>query len=111
MVLKKILIVGLLVIGIAAGAVLLFFAGDHDEGYPDAARSRGETSRVELQPAPSQRGAAPEAATRGSALHGAPALTGRPRAEQTVARWIGISVAAEAHAPAFPSPSNPGDRQ
>jgi hypothetical protein len=59
MVLKKILIVGLLVIGIAAGAVLLFFAGDHDEGYPDAAASGGETSRVELQPAPSQRSAAP----------------------------------------------------
>src|ERR1700704_4698716 len=49
MILKKTLIVGLLVIGIAAGAVLLFFAGDHDEGYPDAAASRGETSRVELQ--------------------------------------------------------------
>jgi hypothetical protein len=37
MVLKKFLIVGLLVIGIAAAAVLLFFAGDHDEEYPDSA--------------------------------------------------------------------------
>jgi hypothetical protein len=36
MVLRKILIVGLLVVGVAAGGVLLFFAGDHDEGYPDA---------------------------------------------------------------------------
>jgi hypothetical protein len=36
MVLKKVLIIGLLVLGIAAGAVLLFFAGDHDEGYPNA---------------------------------------------------------------------------
>jgi hypothetical protein len=84
MVLKKVLIIGLLVLGIAAGAVLLFFAGDHDEGYPDAAASGGETSRVELQSAPSQRGAAPpEAATRGSAFRRAPALARRLRGEQT----------------------------
>lgn len=33
MVLKKLLMVGLLLLGIAAVAVLLFFAGDHEDEY------------------------------------------------------------------------------
>jgi hypothetical protein len=36
MVLKKLLMIGLLVLGIAAGAVLLFYAGDHDDEYRDS---------------------------------------------------------------------------
>ena len=39
MVLKKFLIIGLLVLGIAAAAVLLFFAGDHDDEYRNSVSS------------------------------------------------------------------------
>ena len=41
MVLKKVLIIGLLVLGIAAAAVLLFYAGDHDDEYRNSAPPAG----------------------------------------------------------------------
>ncbi|HWM66553.1 MAG TPA: hypothetical protein VNO35_08210 [Steroidobacteraceae bacterium] len=40
MVLRKFLIIGLLVLGIAAAAVLLFYAGDHDDEYRDSVRNQ-----------------------------------------------------------------------
>jgi hypothetical protein len=54
MVLKKFLMIGLLVLGIAAAAVLLFYAGDHDDDYRNSVPPAGRTSPVEKQPTSSQ---------------------------------------------------------
>jgi hypothetical protein len=37
--LRKVLLKGLLVIGILAAAVVLFFAGDHDDPYQDGPKA------------------------------------------------------------------------
>jgi hypothetical protein len=52
MVLKKLLIIGLLVLGLAAAAVLLFYAGDHDDEYRNSVPPAGRPS--ELRAAPSR---------------------------------------------------------
>jgi len=54
MVLKKFLMIGLLVLGIAAAAVLLFYAGDHDDEYRNSVRPVGQPLPVEKQPTSSQ---------------------------------------------------------
>lgn len=54
MVLKKFLIIGLLVLGIAATAVLLFYAGDHDDEYRNSVAPAGRPLPVEKQPTSSQ---------------------------------------------------------
>jgi hypothetical protein len=51
LVLKKFLVVGLLMLGIAAVAVLLFYAGDHDDEYHNSLTPDGHPSPVEIQPA------------------------------------------------------------
>ena len=47
MVLKKFLVIGLLLLGIAAAAVLLFYAGDHDDEYRNSAPPAGHPLPVE----------------------------------------------------------------
>jgi hypothetical protein len=54
MVLKKFLIIGLLVLGIAAAAVLLFYAGDHDDEYRNSVPPAGRPLPVGKQPTSSQ---------------------------------------------------------
>jgi hypothetical protein len=54
MVLKKFLVIGLLLLGIAAAAVLLFYAGDHDDEYRNSAPPAVQPSPVEKQPTSSQ---------------------------------------------------------
>jgi hypothetical protein len=49
-VLKKFLIIGLLVLGIAAAAVLLFYAGDHDDEYRNSVPPTGRPLPVENDP-------------------------------------------------------------
>jgi len=50
MVLKKFLLIGLWVLGIAAAAVLLFYVGDHDDEYRNSVPPVGRPLPVEEQP-------------------------------------------------------------
>ena len=50
MVLKKFLIIGLLVLGIAATAVLLFYAGDHDDEYRNSVPPAGRPDAAAKSP-------------------------------------------------------------
>ena len=50
MVLKKFLLIGLWVLGIAAAAVLLFYGGDHDDEYRNSVPPAGRPLPVEKQP-------------------------------------------------------------
>ena len=54
MVLKKFLMIGLLVLGIAAAAVLLFYAGDHDDEYRNSVPPADQPSPVENRPTSSR---------------------------------------------------------
>ncbi|MEA3181144.1 MAG: hypothetical protein QOI59_4667 [Gammaproteobacteria bacterium] len=54
MVLKKFLIIGLLVLGIAAAAVLLFYAGDHDDEYRNSVPPAGRPLPAQKQPTSSR---------------------------------------------------------